>query len=180
MAGLLSLAKTIDRLNENIGRTVSWLALFMVLVQFSVVLLRYVYGIGSIFMQESIIYMHGFLFMLGAGYTLLHGGHVRVDIFYGAASERKQAFVDFFGVIFLLFPVLILILTYSLPYVADSWSIFESSKETSGIPAVYILKSAIIAFCVLMGLQGISMAIHSLAIIKGIEHKAEEDGPGVI
>ncbi|WP_085902979.1 TRAP transporter small permease subunit [Kiloniella majae] len=178
MAGFLSLAKTIDALNERVGRTVSWLALFMVLVQFAVVLLRYVFGIGSIFMQESIIYMHGFLFMLGAGYTLLHGGHVRVDIFYGAASERKQAFVDFFGVIFFLLPVLALILIYGWPYVANSWSILESSKETSGIPAVYILKSSIIAFCALMALQGISMAIHSLAIIRGVEHKAAEDGPG--
>jgi TRAP-type mannitol/chloroaromatic compound transport system permease small subunit len=180
VAGFLSLAKTIDALNERVGRTVSWLALFMVLVQFTVVLLRYVFGIGSIFMQESIIYMHGFLFMLGAGYTLLHGGHVRVDIFYGAASERKQAFVDLFGVIFFLLPVLTLILIYGWPYVADSWSILESSKETSGIPAVYILKSSIIAFCVLMALQGVSMAIHALAIIKGVEHKSAEDGPGVI
>lgn len=180
MAGFLSLAKTIDALNEKVGRTVSWLALFMVLVQFVVVLLRYVFGIGSIFMQESIIYMHGLLFMLGAGYTLLHGGHVRVDIFYGAASERKQAIVDFFGVIFLLFPVLILIMVYSWPYVANSWSILESSKETSGIPAVFILKSAIVAFCGLMALQGLSMAIHSLAIIKGVEHKAEDDGPGAL
>ncbi|MFD2207630.1 TRAP transporter small permease subunit, partial [Kiloniella antarctica] len=119
MAGFLSLAKAIDSLNNKIGHSVAWLALFMVLVQFIVVLMRYVFGIGSIFMQESIIYMHGFLFMLGAGYTLLHGGHVRVDIFYGAASEKKQAIVDFIGTIVFLFPVLILIMIYGLPYVAD-------------------------------------------------------------
>lgn len=178
MAGFLSLAKAIDSLNNKIGHSVAWLALFMVLVQFIVVLMRYVFGIGSIFMQESIIYMHGFLFMLGAGYTLLHGGHVRVDIFYGAAREKTKAIVDFFGTIFLLFPVLALILIYGIPYVASSWEILESSKETSGIPAVYILKSSIIAFCILMGMQGLSMAIHSLAIIKGIEHKPQEDGPG--
>ena len=129
MAGFLSLAKAIDSLNNKIGHSVAWLALFMVLVQFIVVLMRYVFGIGSIFMQESIIYMHGFLFMLGAGYTLLHGGHVRVDIFYGAASERKQAIVDFFGSIFLLFPVLALILIYGIPYVASSWEILESSQR---------------------------------------------------
>ncbi|WP_020593353.1 TRAP transporter small permease subunit [Kiloniella laminariae] len=180
MASFLSLARAIDILNDKVGRTVSWLALFMVLVQFIVVLLRYVFGYGSIFMQESIIYMHGFLFMLGSGYTLLHGGHVRVDIFYGDASEKKQAIVDFFGAIFLLLPVLALIFIYSWPYVEQSWAIKEASKETSGIPYLYVLKSVIIAFCALMALQGISMAIHSLAIICGCEHKAKEDGPGGI
>ena len=74
-------AQKIDAANSVIGRTTAWLALIMVLVQFVVVMMRYVFGVGSIMMQESVIYMHAFLFMLGAGYTLLQGGHVRVDIF---------------------------------------------------------------------------------------------------
>ena len=91
MTALARIAGWIDTLNEGIGRAVSWLALLMVLVQFIVVLQRYVFGIGSIFMQESIVYMHGTLFMLVAGYTLLHNGHVRVDVFY--RTMKPQAYL---------------------------------------------------------------------------------------
>ena len=80
---LQSFVRTVDTLNERLGRLVSWLALFMVLTQFVVVLTRYVFGLGWIWMQESIIYMHAIVFLAAAGYTLVHNGHVRVDIFYG-------------------------------------------------------------------------------------------------
>lgn len=180
MKALACLACAIDRFNQTIGMSVAWFALFMVIVQFLVVVLRYVFGYGSIFMQESIIYMHGFLFLLGAGYTLLHGGHVRVDIFYREASPRKKAMVDLFGVFTLLGPVCIGMLIYSWPYVANSWEILETSKETSGIPAVFILKSAMIAFLVLLLLQGLSMAIHSLRILTGQEQPpADEEHEGL-
>lgn len=172
---LAFLAGVIDRFNQRIGMSVAWLALFMVLIQFSVVVLRYVFGYSSIFMQESIIYMHGFLFLLGAGYTLLHNGHVRVDIFYREASPKRKAATDIFGVFAFLIPVCVCFLVYSWPYVGNSWSMLESSKETSGIPAVFILKSAIIIFCVLIILQGLSMAIHSLRIITGDEEPAPEE-----
>lgn len=169
MSNLSSLARSIDRVNQVIGETISWLSLLMVVVQFLVVVLRYVFGYGSIFMQESIIYMHGMLFMFGAGYALLHDGHVRVDIFYRDASPRTKAKVDLFGSLFLLIPVCSATFYYSLPYVQQSWSVLESSKETSGIPAVFLLKSVILVFCVLMIAQGISMAIHSLMVIFGKE-----------
>lgn len=169
MKALACLACAIDRFNQTIGMAVAWFALFMVIVQFLVVVLRYVFGYGSIFMQESIIYMHGFLFLIGSGYTLLHGGHVRVDIFYREASPRKKAAIDLFGVVTLLAPVCIGMMYYTWPYVANSWSILETSKETSGIPAVFVLKSAMVAFLILMLLQGLSMAIHSLRILAGQE-----------
>lgn len=172
---LASFAHLVDSFNQRIGVSIAWLALFMVLIQFSVVVLRYVFGYGSIFMQESIIYMHGFLFLLGAGYTLLHDGHVRVDIFYREASPRRKAITDIFGVFAFLIPVCVTFLIYTLPYVSNSWSILESSKETSGIPAVYVLKTAIVVFCVLIILQGLSMVIHSIRIITGDEEPAPEE-----
>ena len=180
MKGLAGLASIIDRINQSIGMSVAWLALFMVVVQFIVVVLRYVFGYGSIFMQESIIYMHGFLFMLGAGYTLLHGGHVRVDIFYRTASYRKKAMIDIFGFFTLLLPVCVGMLYYSLPYVGNSWAIFEASKETSGIPAVYILKTAMIMMLGLLLLQGISMTLHSFLILTGHEvPPSDEEHEGI-
>ena len=89
-----AVARAIDAVNERIGRGVAWFALLMVLLQFTVVVMRYVFGLGSIFMQEGVIYLHAALFLCGAGYTLLHGGHVRVDIFYRDASPRRKALVD--------------------------------------------------------------------------------------
>lgn len=167
MGSLVALMRFIDGLNQNIGKTISWLALIMVITQFTVVVMRYVFGIGSIMMQESIIYMHSLLFMIGAGYTLLHNGHVRVDVFYREASVRKKAVIDMFGVVFLLLPVCILIWNSSWLYVYQSWSILEGSKETSGINAVFILKSVILVFCILLALQGIALALRSFLVLKG-------------
>lgn len=176
MQALISVAKVIDSFNERLGSWIAWLALIMVLVQFVVVLMRYVFGMGSIAMQESIIYMHGLLFMLGAGYTLLHDGHVRVDIFYREASPKHKARVDIFGVVAFLIPVCVLIWIYSWPYVENAWRVFEGSKETSGIQAVFLLKTVVLVFCVLVALQGISLAIHSLGVLldKEAPQPAEE------
>jgi TRAP-type mannitol/chloroaromatic compound transport system permease small subunit len=165
---LAALMRSIDAINQHIGRTVSWLAVIMVITQFSIVVMRYVFGIGSIIFQESIVYMHSCLFMLGAGYTLLHNGHVRVDVFYREISVRKKAIIDLFGVLFLLLPVCILIWNSSWFYVYQSWMIMEGSVETSGINAVYLLKSMILVFCFLLALQGVAMALRSFLILKGV------------
>lgn len=169
MQALISFAKAIDALNQRLGSWIAWLALIMVLVQFTVVLMRYVFGMGSIAMQESIIYMHGILFMVGAGYTLLHDGHVRVDIFYREASPKHKARVDIFGVLVFLLPVCALLWIYSWPYVQNSWAVHEGSKETSGIQAVFLLKTVVLVFVALVALQGISMMIRSLAVLLGKE-----------
>lgn len=176
MKALASLAHAIDRLNQIVGRSVAWLALGMVLVQFIVVVMRYVFGIGSIAMQESIVYMHGFVFLLAGGYTLWRGGHVRVDIFYRTASAKNKAIIDILGVVFLLIPVVTTIWLVSWPYVSNSWSVMEGSQETSGIQYVYILKTTILAFCLLVLLQGISLAAHSILILAGLEEPEAENG----
>ena len=175
MSFLASVARWIDRLNQVIGASVAWIALFMVMVQFFVVILRYVFGYGSIFMQESIIYMHGFLFLLGAAYTLLHDGHVRVDVLYREASPQRKAAVNLFGVVTLLTPVCAAMIIYVWPYVGNSWQILEQSKETSGIPAIFVLKTAILVFLILMLLQGLSIAIHSFRVLTGQEEPPAEE-----
>jgi len=164
---LAVVSHAIDRLNEQIGRGAAWLALAMVLLQFTVVVMRYVFGVGSILMQEGVIYLHAALFLCGAAYTLLHGGHVRVDILYRSASPQHKALVDLLGTLFLLFPVCAIIVWATLPYVGQSWSVLEGSKETSGIPAVFALKSLILLFAALMALQGVSMALRSILTLSG-------------
>lgn len=177
MSGLSAFARFIDGLNDRIGRVTAWLALLMVVVQFVLVITRYVYGVSSIFIQESVVYMHALLFMVAAGYTLRHDGHVRVDIFYREAAPRRKALVNLLGSLFFLMPVCVLIWWKSWPYVANSWSYLEGSRETSGIQAVFLLKSVILLFVALVGLQGVAQAIHSLAILVGREPLIEEEHP---
>jgi TRAP-type mannitol/chloroaromatic compound transport system permease small subunit len=165
---LLTLESGINAINEHIGRTVAWLAMVMVLVQFAIVILRYVFGIGSLFVQESMVYMFAVLFMASAGYTLRHDGHVRVDIFYRTASAKQKALVDLVGVVICLFPICLLIWIMSWPYVSASWAVFEGSRETSGIQAVFLLKSLIPMFAILLGLQGLALAIRSGLFLLGI------------
>ncbi|MDX5362253.1 MAG: TRAP transporter small permease subunit [Alphaproteobacteria bacterium] len=167
MSFLEGFARTIDRLNETIGATVAWLALPMVLLQFLVVLLRYVFGYGHVAMQESIVYLHAAGFMLGAAAVLLRGGHVRVDIFYSARTMRGKAMTDLFGALFFLVPMAVLIIDVSLPIAIQSWSILEGSKETSGIQAVFLLKSLPVAFATLVLLQGLSMAARAALVLTG-------------
>lgn len=161
----------ISWINNTIGITVAWAVLLMVLIQFAVVVMRYVFGYNLIALQESVIYGHGIMFMLSSAYTLLVGGHVRVDIFYHTMTERSKAWVDFIGTTLLLAPFMLLILNFSWNYVEIAWRIQEGSRESSGLPFVYLLKSVILGFAGLMLLQGIAMAGRAALVISG---EAEE------
>src|SRR3954468_24728121 len=167
LASFTTLAERIDRLNTVIGRAASWCALAIVLIGFAVVLLRYVLGLGSIWLQESILYAHAALFLLAAAWTLKEGGHVRVDVFYANSSARAKAWVDLCGALFLLLPLCVAILWFSLPYVERSWAILERSRESSGLPLVFLLKTLIPVFALLLALQGVAQAIRAALILRG-------------
>ncbi len=161
------LATRLNAINRTVGRMVRWLALLMVLVQFIVVVLRYVYGFSSIALNESVLYMHAALFMLGAGYTLLVDEHVRVDIFQAKASDRGKAWIDTFGHAVLSIPSMLALLYWSWPSVRNSWAIFEGPLSVGGIPAVFLLKSLIPAFCILLIIQSLACLLAKLAILAG-------------
>lgn len=173
MGFLRRLSGFIDGLNRQILSLASWLCLFMVLVQFFVVVMRYVFGTGSIQFQEIILYMHGILFLVAAGGTLLADDHVRVDIIYNNLSPRKQAMIEFIGCVLFLLPFCGLILYTSWNYVGQSWQIMEGSREPGGLQGVYLLKSFIPLFAFLLGLQGISQSIKALAILNNISENNE-------
>jgi TRAP-type mannitol/chloroaromatic compound transport system permease small subunit len=164
---LNTVADLIDRVNTTIGRAVAWLVLAVVLLQFALVVARYLFGLGSIWLTEAVVYGHATLLMLAAAWTLRAGGHVRVDIFYADASKRTQAKVDLLGALLLLLPFTLTLVWFSLPYVARSWAVLERSQEASGLPLVYALKTLIPAFAVLMVLQGIAQAIRALRTLCG-------------
>ncbi len=159
------IADALDRVNAAIGRTAIWCCLFIVLAEFAIVVMRYALGVGSIRMQEWVLYAHAALFMLGAAWTLQVGGHVRVDIFYAQAKPRTQALVDLFGALVFLAPFVAVLAMLSTPYVARSWAILERSREASGLPLVYLLKTLIPVFAVLIGLQGIAQAIRAALVL---------------
>ena len=169
MRALAEVARHIDNINEFIGRTVAWLALAMVLIQVIVVVMRYVFGLSILIMQESIWYMHAIIFLVAAGYTLLHNSHVRVDILYGNIGRLGKAKIDLFGVFFILLPVCTMIWWVSWPYVAAAWAVKEGSVEVSGIQGVYLLKSCMLIFSGTLAIQGVSLAIKSAFIILGIK-----------
>ena len=165
------LCAALDTVNEAVGRVVRWLALALVATQFVVVVLRYVFGTSFIAMQEAVIYLHAALFMAGAGYTLLYDGHVRVDVFYGEASPRRKAWIDLFGVLLLLLPSCLLILYVSWGFVVQAWTILEGPMFVGGIRAVFLLKSLIPLFAVLLLVQGTAMALRAcLALAAGAEY----------
>jgi TRAP-type mannitol/chloroaromatic compound transport system permease small subunit len=163
---LSNIAKWINQLNYRVGQMISWLTLLLVALVISVVLFRYFLGIGSIAIQESVSYVHAIIFMLGLAYTLQRDGHVRVDIFYREFSARRKALVDLLGTALFLLPFCGLILFSSWDYVMASWSIKETSSETDGIAAVYLLKTLMIIMPATLALQGIAQIIESILVVK--------------
>lgn len=170
MSVLLAFIRAVDGLNERIGRAVAWLNLVTVLVCAAVVFLRYAFSFGYIWLQELYVWAYAIVFMAGAGYTLLHGGHVRVDIFYAVASPRKKAWVDLIGTAVFLLPWLAILAWTAWPYVGASWAISEPSAQTGGMPALYLLKAVLLVFCLLLGLQGLSLMARCILVLAGREN----------
>ncbi len=172
MSWLQRMSRFIDTVNRRIGHAISWLSLVLVLVVAWNVLLRYLFHTGSVAMQELEWHLLGPLFLLTAAYTLVLDEHVRVDIVYSRLSARRKAVIDFVGSLLFLVPVCILVVWTSWSFVTASWAAGEGSPDPGGLPARYVLKAVIPIAFVLLGLQGVSMAIHSLCRLLGIE---EED-----
>jgi len=147
------------------GRTVSWLSLFLVMVTFIVVVLRYVFDSGSIALQETTTYFHATIFLVGMAYTLQHNAHVRVDIFYSRLSKQGQAWVDLCGALFLLLPFMLFISWISWEYIADSWAVLEGSREAGGLPGVFLLKSLILVMTSLLSLQALTQVARNIETI---------------
>ena len=162
------LASGIDCFTEWTGRLVAWLTLAMMVLTCLVVVMRYFLQSGSIALQESVTYFHAVVFLLGAAFTLKRGGHVRVDIFYQRYSPRMKALVDALGGLLFLIPVCILILLFCWEYVTNSWAIREVSKEASGLPWVYLLKTLLILMPITLLLQGIAEVIKNLLFFFGL------------
>ena len=164
MSVIKQVLSTFNKINVSLGKLVSWLVLFMVITVFGIVILRYVFSIGWIWLQELVTWMHAMVFLLVAAYTLSEDAHVRVDVFYRRWSKNTQRRVNLFGSLFCLCPVSLFLVFGSFDYVEASWSIKEASKDAGGLayPFVPLLKTAIPLTGVLLFMQGLVVAYKSI------------------
>ena len=159
----------LDKISIVSGRLTSWLTLIMVIVTFVVVVMRYVFDAGAVWLQESVVWMHAVVFMVGAAYTLQQDEHVRVDIFYRDMSSRRRAWVDLLGTVLFLFPLCAFLGYKAWDFVAVSWQLSESSREPGGMPYPFVplLKSVLLLMPLLLALQGVSMFGRALRTLRG-------------
>ena len=169
MNALKTVCRWIDGVNERVGRMVSWVSLGLVMVIFIDVAMRYLFNTSYVFTQELEWHLFAFIFLIGAGYTLLHDGHVRVDIFYQRLGFKGRAWVNLLGVLLFLIPGCSMVMITSWKFMLNSFLILEGSPDPGGIPWRFIVKGFIPAGFFLLLLQGISLGIHSLLQILGIE-----------
>lgn len=153
------ISSKIDLTVKFIGHTVSWLALIMTVITLLIVILRYVFNIGSIWMQESLVWMHSAIFLMGAAYTLKSDEHVRVDIFYRSFSPKQKSWVNIIGAVFFALPVCIFLLMVAGDFVSSAWSVKEISRDAGGLPypAIPLLKSLLLIMPLLIIFQTISI-----------------------
>ena len=151
------------------GKAVAWLSVVMVLLTFAVVVLRYGFNLGWIWLQESLTYLHVAVFTIVAAWALQQDGHVRVDIFYANMPERKRALVDLAGTLLFLVPFCIFMLVIAWPYVANSWKLLETSREAGGLPFVFLLKSLMMIMPALLLGQAFINITDNWRILRG-EH----------
>ena len=160
----MRILELINKINIKLGKFFSWALLVMVILTFIIVVLRYVFNIGFIWMQELVRYLYAGVFMLCAAYTLAEDEHVRVDIFYSKLKNNDKNLINLIGSIIFLIPVCISIIFYSFTYVVNSWTQLEGSLEERGLHAVYLLKSLIWIFAITLLLQGIYIIIKNAII----------------
>ena len=158
---------TLNKLITLSGKAVAWLILAMVLLTFAIVILRYGFNQGWIWLQESVTYLHAIVFMIAAAWTLQLDGHVRVDIFYRDRSRKHQALINIAGTVFFLLPFCIFMLIIGWEYVYASWKLLEGSREAGGLPLVYLLKSLILLLPGLLLLQAISGLVQCVDELRG-------------
>lgn len=171
MSVLTRIVGAIEGFAEITGRMVSWLTLTLGLAGFLVVVMRYAFDSGYIWMQETLTWMHAMVFMLGAAYTLKHDEHVRVDVLYRGFSVRTRAAIDLAGTILFLLPLCGYLVYESMPYLESSVRYAERSREAGGLPGLYLLKAIIPLMAVLLTIQGIAVALKCIDTLRRpVEH----------
>jgi TRAP-type mannitol/chloroaromatic compound transport system permease small subunit len=165
VASLAAFIRAVDRMNDAVGRWASWFLLGSVVVCAATTTLRYAFNVGFVWTQELYVALFGLNFMLAAGYAYCHDQHVRVDIYYDRRSPRGRAWVDASGVLIFLLPWLGVVGWAAYPFARLSWSVLEPSSQSGGLPGLFVLKSAIFLFVILLGIQGFAVLARSALVL---------------
>ena len=153
-----AVARAIDATNEAVGRLTAWLVVVLVGLTLYDVTMRYVLQSGSVAAQELEWHLFALVILLGAGYTLKHDQHVRVDLFYASRrlSDRHRAIIDIVGNVCFLLPFAALVIWSAVPFAMDAWLRQEISPDPGGLPHRWVLKAAIPIGFVLLALQALA------------------------
>lgn len=174
MAFLRTFSKVVDGINERVGRATTICTFLMVIFTVINVVMRYFFKSGSNALIELGWHMFGFVFLLGAAYTLKYDEHVRVDIFYARMGKKGKAWIDLMGSLVFTFPLCILIVVTSIPFAGSSWQFLEGSPDPGGLPARFILKTAIPVGFSLVALQALALAARAYLTLRGEADEGEE------
>ena len=169
MQAIAVAARIASGVNWYIGQVFSWLAVAIVAVCFTVVVQRYVFSVSYLWLQDLYVWLNGAMFTAVAGFAFLRNDHVRLDIFYARASLRTKAIVDLACTLVFLFPFSYVVVAWGWTFVARSWRFGEGSANIGGLPGLFVLKSFIIAFAVLIALEGLAIALRSVLVLQGRE-----------
>jgi TRAP-type mannitol/chloroaromatic compound transport system permease small subunit len=175
MVLMSQLMRFINLLNRIIGNVFAWLAVAIVLLCFWVVVERYVFANTRLWMQDLYPWMNGVMFTAVAGYALYRNEHVRVDIYFRPASDRRKALLDLIGVCIFLMPFAYVVWAYSWNFVSRSWGLLEASANPGGMPGLFVVKTFILVFAGVIAMQGLAMAIRSVLILAGREDLVPAD-----
>ncbi|WP_114416743.1 TRAP transporter small permease subunit [Marinospirillum perlucidum] len=175
MQSIALIVRMISRFNILLGHFFSWFSLGIVLVCFTVVVLRYVFSSGAIWLQDLYVWLNAMMFMGISGYALFNNSHVRVDIFYRPASRRRKAWVDMFGSLFFVGPFAWVLAVWSLPYIQRSWRFMEGSSNFGGMPGLYVIKTFVLVFAAVIALQALAMFLRGLLVLANQEDLLPEE-----
>lgn len=167
MRGLLALSKLIDTINFWMGKLAMWFVLFSVLISAGNALVRKIFHTSSNAYLEIQWYFFAVVFLLGAGYTMLQQGHVRIDVILGRFSRPTQIKVEIFGIIVFLFPFVFSVIHEVFPTLINAYQIGEMSENAGGLIRWPVYALIPIGFFFL-GLQGLSELIKRLGFLAGI------------
>jgi TRAP-type mannitol/chloroaromatic compound transport system permease small subunit len=161
-----------EGLNRMIGSIVSWMALGTVLVCFATVYTRYALNTNFTWLQDLYVWQHAAVIVLGAGYTMVIGGFVRVDIFYSRWTPRGRALADIIQTVLFLVPFMAVCTWAFWIMVRNSYAADEMSPNPGGLMNFWLLKGTLLAFSALVLLQATAMIARSILVLKGREEFA--------
>ena len=152
----MNFLEKISIISENITKYFFYIMFILVIVN---ILLRYIFNINFIFMQELVMYLHAFIFLFGVSICLKENSHVRIDVFSNKLDSKVKKYIEILGTVFLIIPFCLFVLYESTPIIMRSWEMLESSGEPGGLPFIYILKSAIYVFASLLLIQALGRLV---------------------